>query len=157
MRRRWNLPHRLRLIGGDSDLTRGDLHSYAQTAGVDAYVDLLGPIDHSEIADHYANADLFVYPSLYETFGHPPLEAMVASCPVVAANSSAIPEVVGDAALLVEPTDVHAIADAMGSVLTDPRVRESLVRKGTERIKMFTWTRAAGSYLDVLNRAYHGT
>jgi glycosyltransferase involved in cell wall biosynthesis len=152
MRREWNLNHRLRLIGADADLSRTDLQVHARAAGVEAFVDLYGPVDHREIAAHYASAALFVYPSLYETFGHPPLEAMVAGCPVVAANSSAIPEVVGDAALLVEPTDTTAIAEAMGSVLTDPALRKRLVAKGTQRVEAFSWARAADSYLDILDR-----
>jgi glycosyltransferase involved in cell wall biosynthesis len=152
MRARYGLKHRLRIIGGDSDLTREDLRLHAKKAGVEDFIDLLGPVDHSQLGPHYANADLFVYPSLYETFGHPPLEAMVADCPVIASNSSAMPEIVGDAALLVDPTDVEAIADAMGSALTDAGLRASLISKGAKRIKEFSWNRAATSYLDLLER-----
>jgi glycosyltransferase involved in cell wall biosynthesis len=153
MRSRWRLNYRLRIIGPDADLSRSDMRAHATRAGVEEFVDLLGPVDHGDIWTHYANAALFVYPSLYETFGHPPLEAMVARCPVIASNSSAIPEVVGDAALLVDAEDVASIADAMGSVLSDSELRQRLVAKGAERVNNFSWQRAASAYLEVLTQA----
>jgi glycosyltransferase involved in cell wall biosynthesis len=97
----------------------------------------------------YNMADLFVYPSLYEGFGYPPLEAMACGVPVVASRRSSIPEVVGDAALLIDPEDVNDIAGAMMKVLTDGEVRRGLIMKGHERIKRFSLERSARETLDI--------
>jgi glycosyltransferase involved in cell wall biosynthesis len=144
---------RLRIIGYEAEYSGQDIRRFAAEFGVADCVDILGPIDHDALRDHYAAADLFVYPSLYETFGLPPLEAMAAGCPVVAANSSSIPEVVGDAAELVEPLDVAAIALGMAHVLMDPSRRSELVRRGRSRAAEFTWNRAGRQTLQLLRLA----
>jgi glycosyltransferase involved in cell wall biosynthesis len=82
---------------------------------------------------------VFVFPSLYEGFGLPPLEAMAAGAPVVTSNVSSLPEVVGDAALLIDPMDSGSIADAMARILTDATLRADLIRRGHERVKTFSW------------------
>jgi glycosyltransferase involved in cell wall biosynthesis len=94
------------------------------------------------LAALYRLASVFVFPSLYEGFGLPPLEAMAAGAPVVASNTSSLPEVVGDAALLVDPMDAGAIADAMARVLTDQTVRDDLIARGHARVKAFSWERS---------------
>lgn len=91
----------------------------------------------------YRNADLFVFPSLYEGFGLPPLEAMACGTPVITSNVSSLPEVVGDAGLTVDPTDVFALADAMTRVLQDRQLRQKMVEEGLARARQFTWLRAA--------------
>jgi glycosyltransferase involved in cell wall biosynthesis len=91
-----------------------------------------------ELDGLYRRAVALVYPSLYEGFGLPPLEAMTRGCPVIASNAASIPEVVGDAALVVDPTDVEALARSMGGVL-DPDVRRSLVEAGQRRAADFSW------------------
>jgi glycosyltransferase involved in cell wall biosynthesis len=99
-----------------------------------------------------AGARLLAYPSLYEGFGLPPLEAMSLGVPVVATAAGAIPEVVGDAALLVAPRDVPALAEALLAVATDATVRQRLIAAGTERVPLFTWQRA-GRQLAALYRS----
>jgi glycosyltransferase involved in cell wall biosynthesis len=89
-----------------------------------------------------AGARVLAYPSLYEGFGLPPLEAMSLGVPVVATTAGAIPEVVGDAAVLVEPLDVPALAEALLATLRDPTARDRLIAAGKERVRNFTWTRA---------------
>jgi glycosyltransferase involved in cell wall biosynthesis len=116
-------------------------------------VDFLGPIPHEDLPSQYAAADLFVYPSLYETFGLPPLEAMAAGCPVVAANSSSIPEIVGDAAELVDPLSVTAIANGMLKVLVDASRRSELTELGHARVAHFSWQRTGQQMLDILRLA----
>ena len=103
----------------------------------------LGWIDEEARRDLLAGATAFAYPSLYEGFGLPPLEAMAAGTPVVAARVGAIPEVVGDAAELVDPHDVDALAAALQLVLADPVHRSRLVALGEARAAGFTWSRAA--------------
>jgi len=99
-----------------------------------------------------AGARLLAYPSLYEGFGLPPLEAMSLGVPVVATTAGAIPEVVGDAAVLVEPRDVPALAEALLVVAEDATTRERLIALGTERVRLFSWQRA-GQQLAQLYRA----
>ena len=101
------------------------------------------------ISAAYSAADVFVFPSLYEGFGMPVLEAMACGTPVVASNTTAIPEVAGDAALLVPPTDDDAILDATLRVLRDDRLRSELSEAGQRRAEQFSWDRAAKELLEV--------
>ena len=96
---------------------------------------------------------MLAYPSLYEGFGHPPFEAMAAGVPVVTARAGALPEAVGDAALLVDPTDVDALADALGRVLDDPALRALLVSRGHERVQEFSWPTAVDEFVALYRRA----
>jgi glycosyltransferase involved in cell wall biosynthesis len=95
-----------------------------------------------------------VFPSLYEGFGLPPLEAMACGTPVMVANVSSLPEVVGDAALMVDPYDVEGMAKAMYKVLSDVRLSEEMRRKGLERAKSFSWGRTAQSILNVCKEVH---
>lgn len=98
----------------------------------------------------YCAADLYAFPSLYEGFGFPALEAMASGTPVVCSNTSSLPELVGDAALTVPPTDIGLMANALERVLTDPDLSASLVHKGLERVAAFTWESASQHTLEVL-------
>jgi glycosyltransferase involved in cell wall biosynthesis len=91
----------------------------------------------------YNSADLFVFPSIYEGFGLPPLEAMACGLPVVTSNTSSLPEVVGDAGIMKDPNDVEGLANAMYEVLTDNGLREDLIKKGLKRAKIFSWEKTA--------------
>ena len=99
--------------------------------------------DDATLAGYYKNASLFVYPSLYEGFGIPPLEAMHHGCPVVCSNTSSIPEGVGNAALLFDPYSVESIRNNIISVLYDNKLRLSLTSKGFEQVKKFSWEKCA--------------
>ena len=103
------------------------------------YVRFLGYLPEETLAVMYRLAGVFVFPSLYEGFGLPPLEAMASGTPVVTSNVSSLPEVAGDAAVLVDPYDPHAIADGIYRVLTDEDLRHSLRQKGLARAKQFSW------------------
>jgi glycosyltransferase involved in cell wall biosynthesis len=102
----------------------------------------------------YRLASVFVFPSLYEGFGLPPLEAMASGTPVVASNVSSLPEVAGDAALLVDPEDPEAIAGAIYMLLTDRTLRAELRERGLARARKFTWgesvARTRAIYTEVL-------
>ena len=100
-----------------------------------------------------SGARLFVFPSLYEGFGLPVLEAMACGTPVICSNASSLPEVAGDAALLVDPLDVEGLAAAMERVLGDDALRAELIERGFERARKFSWERCARETLDVLERA----
>jgi glycosyltransferase involved in cell wall biosynthesis len=103
------------------------------------YVRFLGYLPEETLAVMYRLAGVFVFPSLYEGFGLPPLEAMASGTPVVTSNVSSLPEVAGEAAVLVDPYDPHAIADGIYQVLTDERLRRDLRRLGLERARQFSW------------------
>jgi glycosyltransferase involved in cell wall biosynthesis len=103
------------------------------------YVRFLGYVPEETLAVMYRLAAVFVFPSLYEGFGLPPLEAMASGTPVVTSNVSSLPEVAGDAALLVNPYDPHAIAHAVHRVLTDVTLRRDLQRRGLARAREFSW------------------
>lgn len=97
----------------------------------------------------YSAADLFVYPSLYEGFGLPPLEAMACGTPVITSNTSSLPEVVGGAGITVDPYDVDILADSIYRVLSDQKLKERMVEKGLDRAKEFSWKRCAIETLKV--------
>jgi glycosyltransferase involved in cell wall biosynthesis len=97
-------------------------------------------------------ADVFVLPSLYEGFGLPVLEAMACGTPVVAANAASLPEVVGDAGLLVDPRSPEAIAEAIAQVLEDPALASDLRERGFQRARAFTWEQNALRTLEVYHR-----
>ena len=103
-----------------------------------------------ELSFWYNAATAFVYPSLYEGFGLPPLEAMQCGTPVVSSNAASLPEVVGDAALTVDPTNVDALAAALLQIATDPALREELRSRGLQRAQHFSWDRTAAETLAVL-------
>jgi len=103
------------------------------------YVRFLGYLPEETLAVMYRLAGVFVFPSLYEGFGLPPLEAMASGTPVVTSNVSSLPEVAGDAAVLVDPYHPQAIADGIYSVLTDEKLRRGMVHKGIARAGMFSW------------------
>jgi glycosyltransferase involved in cell wall biosynthesis len=112
-------------------------------------VNYLGYVKNEKLAELYRKASCFVYPSLYEGFGLPPLEAMACGCPVVVSNVSSLPEVCGDAAYYVDPTDTESIAGGIEKVLRDEELRQNMIEKGLERAKLFSWEKAAKEHLKV--------
>lgn len=115
-------------------------------------VRLTGPLTDIDLSALYNGAELFVFPSLYEGFGLPPLEAMACGTPVVASNVSAIPEVTGEAALLVDPLNVEEIAGAMQLVLDNPGLAQDLRERGLARAAEFTWEKTARQTIAVYDR-----
>ena len=120
-----------------------------------------GPVTDAELRALYSRATVFAFPSRYEGFGLPPLEAMSFGTPVIAARAASIPEVVGDAAVLFPPGDAGALAAGLGTVLTDAELREDLARKGQERAAEFSWTasaeKTAALYTDALSATASAT
>jgi glycosyltransferase involved in cell wall biosynthesis len=111
-------------------------------------VRFLGFVDDEDLPALYQLSDLFVFPSLYEGFGLPPLEAMACGVPVVASNRPCLPEVLGERAFMVNGENVEELADAMGRAIMDSDLRSVLIRYGLERAKMFQWADAAKTLLD---------
>jgi glycosyltransferase involved in cell wall biosynthesis len=124
--------------------------------GLDGSVRFIGYVPDADLAALYSGALAFVYPSLYEGFGLPPLEAMACGAPVIASHASSLPEVVGDAGLLVDPLDVEDIAAAMVRVASDPVLREAMRQAGRARASRFSWQKCAQRTLAVLEAAANG-
>jgi len=149
--RQSGIPHELIIVGGATrGVTQDDVSRHARGLGVEDSLQLLGRVPQDVLEDLYRGADVFVMPSLYETFGLPVLEAMALGCPVVAADASSLPEIVGTAAELVDPLSPPAIAQGLRSVVADPLRRAELVRSGKVRVDEFSWRKTAQETLKVL-------
>lgn len=117
--------------------------------GIRDQVTITGEMTESELAVLYSGAAIFVFPSLYEGFGIPVLEAMACGAPVISSNASSLPEVTGDAAWLVDPTDGGALTSAMEELLEDPLQRKLWAQRGLARAREFPWSRVAEATLDL--------
>ncbi|MFC1932145.1 glycosyltransferase family 4 protein [Chloroflexota bacterium] len=124
--------------------------------GITRDVTFVDYVSEPDLACYYCSAMLLAYPSLYEGFGLPPVEAMACGCPVVASNTSSLPEVIGEAGIMVDPYDTDSLAQAMRRVLTDEKLRNDMIKKGLEQSKKFTWERAAEHTQEVYNKAANG-
>ncbi len=141
------------VIVGRGGLEMDALRTRAAQLGVADRVRFTGWIDENDLEGLYARSDLFVYPSLMEGFGLPVLEAMARGLPVACSGVSAIAEVAGEAAQQFDPYDVESIAGAVGALLDDRARRDSLVERGYERCRDFSWERCALDTLEVYGRA----
>ncbi len=147
------IPHRVVLVGGVRWKYERDLELISEL-GIADRVTLIDHTQPDDLAMFYNLADCFVYPSLYETFGLAQIEAMGCGCPVVASTAGSIPEVAGDAAILVPPRDDAALADAIYRVVTDRALRQGLVRRGFTRAAQFSWDRTAMETLQVMRELH---
>jgi alpha-1,3-rhamnosyl/mannosyltransferase len=147
------LPHKLVIVGGDADVTREQLAAAARAAGIADRVLLLGRVPQADVPGLYRGADAVAYVSLYETFGHPVLEAMATERPLVTSLTGGTAEVAGDGALLVDPENVADIAEGLRVALTDTAKREELVRRGSARVQDFSWHNCARGTVDALAEA----
>jgi glycosyltransferase involved in cell wall biosynthesis len=145
-RRRAGLPHALVLVG-DPGFAHASVLSQIEALGLRDAVVMPGYTDDADMPAIYGAADMLAFPSLYEGFGLPALEAMSVGCPVLTSSVSSLPEVAGDAAVLVDPTSVDAIDAAIERVLTDAALRASLVERGLRQAAKFSWARAAAEHL----------
>jgi len=120
-----------------------DVHETVAELGLQRRVTVTGFIPDALLPVAYNAADAFVYPSLYEGFGLPPLEALACGVPTLVSSATSLPEVVGDAALMVDPLDVDALAEGLLRVTTDDALRAKLAAAGPARAAGFSWQRAA--------------
>ncbi|NOY88986.1 MAG: glycosyltransferase family 4 protein [FCB group bacterium] len=114
---------------------------------------LTGYVNDDELINLYRQAKLFVYPSLYEGFGLPPLEAMACGCPCVVSKAASLPEVCGDAALYCDPYSIDDIADKISRLLVNEKLRAELIKRGLERAKKYSWEKAAKEILKIIDSA----
>ena len=137
------------VVVGGMDRGAEPIHEAVRRAGLEQAVIFPGHVPLDDLRTLYATCAVFVLPSLYEGFGMPVLEAMACGAPVVSSNASSLPEVAGDAAVLVDPTDVDAMASAMQRVVEDGNLQEDLRRRGALRAKAYSWERSARDLLQV--------
>ncbi|MFQ5742260.1 MAG: glycosyltransferase family 4 protein [Acidobacteriota bacterium] len=141
----------LLLVGGDLD-GHPSLQRTYQQLGLEQRIRFLGRLPRTRLHALYQLADVFVFPSLYEGFGLPPLEAMASGTPVVAARSSSLPEIIGDAGVLVDPYEIDAIAAGIRRLLDDAELRRTLAAGGRQRAQRFSWRRAGRKVLQIYSR-----
>ena len=146
---------RLEISGARAEDFRGVV-SQIESLRLESRVRWLGHVPAEEMPSVIARSSVVVYPSLSEGFGFPLLEALAVGTPAVGSNRGSIPEIVGDAAVLVDPKDRQALADALESVLTQPELRARLKRAGQERARTYTWERCAEMTLDVYRSVLAG-
>jgi glycosyltransferase involved in cell wall biosynthesis len=142
-------PHSSLVIAGGTGWLYDDVLAEVHGLGLAERVKFIGFVDDADLPALYRAAAVFAFPSLYEGFGLPPLEAMACGVPVVASSVSSLPEVVGDAGLMVDPLDVDALAAALDRALNDTAWRDQAIARGLARARQFTWHRAAVQLLAV--------
>jgi glycosyltransferase involved in cell wall biosynthesis len=120
-----------------------EVFSEVERLGLEGSVRFLGRASLDELVSLYNAATVFVYPSLYEGFGIPVLEAMSCGCPTITSNLSSLPEVIGDAGIMIDPYNVEQLADELRRVLEDRELAEDMRRRGLARAKLFSWERCA--------------
>jgi len=161
-----SLTHRslLLVIAGHQDPRYPHAQVRARELGLSQNVRFVGDVSNEDAAALYSTCEVFAFPSLYEGFGLPPLEAMACGAPVACANTSSLPEVVGDAGLLFDPLDVGAIAAALKRLIGDDSLRADLRARSLRQAARFTWADAARTTIDVYrtiaarrNAARHGS
>lgn len=145
-------PDHLLLIAGDRGWLFDEIFRTAESANAKDRIRFLGHVPDADVVDLFNFCEVFVFPSLYEGFGLPPLEAMACGAPVITSATSSLPEVVGDAALTLSPESTGEIASALRRVLADSDLRNVLRKKGIERAAAFSWNRTAAETLSVYRR-----
>ncbi|HNT30079.1 MAG TPA: glycosyltransferase family 1 protein, partial [bacterium] len=144
--------YRLVLTGARHHLYTDDLEQSVQKLVEQGKVIFTGYVEDADLAGLYQMASLFVFPSLYEGFGLPVVEAMAAGCPVVSSHAASLPEVGGDAAVYFDPASEQNMAETITAVLQDRERWPAMVRRGREQAKKFTWEKAAADVSQVLTR-----
>jgi glycosyltransferase involved in cell wall biosynthesis len=145
------------VIAGKKGWLNEEFYRQLRRLGLEDDVLLLGFVPDEDLPALYSAATLFAFPSLYEGFGLPPLEAMACGTPVVVSDTSSLPEVVGDAGIKIGPRDVRGFARAMEQVLMDEPLQKEMSHSGEQQARGFTWEKAAQETLAVYNRAVRTT
>ena len=148
LKQRDSIPHQLVLAGGDWH-GADEVHRRAQSSRFAAEIVFTGFAPLADLPDLYRGADAFVFPSLYEGFGMPILEAMACGTPVACSNVSSMPEVAGNAAVLFDPSNPEAISDAILQIVQEQRNNDTLRQAGIGRARMFTWRKSAEAHVRV--------
>lgn len=148
------IPHRLVIVGKMSNMNTVDDAVVREAESLSSRVHLTGEVGDELLRQYYRGADFFVFPSLYEGFGLPLLEAMGMGCPILSSNASALPEVAADAALYFNSQDSGDLAEKLLQIASDPALRAGLVERGFLRLKAFSYQDCAAQTAEVLNTLY---
>ena len=144
------IPHDLVIVGKKEGFITGDAVVASVAASLGSRVHFTGYVDDETLHQYFAHAEALVFPSLYEGFGLPPLEAMAAGCPVLCSNAASLPEICGDAAIYFDPNRVDDIADKLLMLLNDDELWALLKQRGLERAKSFKWEDCVRQTCDVI-------
>lgn len=142
--------HYALVLAGGKGWLDGEIHDKFEALAKKYEVIKTGYVEDADLPALYSGAELFAYPSFYEGFGIPPLEAMACGTPVITANNSSLPEVVGDAAITIEASNTATLTEHMQRVLTDQQLAADLRQKGLARAKLFSWQKSAGKLVALL-------
>lgn len=153
LRKKMNIQHKLVLVGKRM-WEYNEAFEEIERLNIGDDVIKLGHIAYSDLPYLYNGGEVFVFPSLFEGFGFPPLEAMACGTPVVASNATSIPEVLGDAALMVDPYNVEELADKLFLLLTNQQLRREMTQKGCSKASTFSWAETAKKTLDVYKEVH---
>ncbi len=137
------------VIAGDKGWLYKQIFKEIKSCNMEKEILFLGCVKDEDLHKLYNCADIFIYPSLYEGFGFPPLEAMACGIPVITSNTSSFPEVVDDAGIMVDPDDVNSLCEALYNVLKDKELWHRMSEKGLERVKLFSWKETARKMLEI--------
>lgn len=140
------------VLAGKKGWLYDSIFQMVQDLGLEKQVIFTGYVEAEDAAPLFCGAEMFVFPSLYEGFGIPPLEAMACGTPVITSDCSSLPEVVGSAGLMVPPMDAAALADKMELLITDHKLRARLKQAGIERAKQFTWEASAEKLVQIYKK-----
>ncbi|GFO61606.1 hypothetical protein GMST_39310 [Geomonas silvestris] len=144
------------VMSGIAEKAQGSIDALVAELGLEERVRVLGYLEHRELPVLYSLARMLAFPSLFEGFGLPVVEAMGCGCPVACSNTTSLPEVAGDAAVFFDPANPEAIAQAVGSLWSDAELRGRLRELGERRVASFDWDRVAREHLDVFARVAAG-
>lgn len=142
------IPQKL-IIGGNIDIKESGLGKLISESNLKNSIIFTGRLEEKELVALYQAADLFIDPSLYEGFGLQVVEAMSCGAPVITSNLTSLPEIVGDAGILVDPTDISGLESALAQVLMDAQLRSSMRQKSLERAKFFSWDKTVRETLAI--------
>jgi len=148
LKRKYGLEHKLVIVGPEG-METFKINEFIRECSLASEVLFIGPVPNEKLVPFYCGADFFVFLSLYESFGIPLIKTMACGTPVISSNRTAMPEIVGDAGLLVYPYNIEAIASQMNRVLSDEQLKMDLIKNGLERAKIFSWDNAAQELLSV--------
>lgn len=148
------IDHQLVLIGLKQQLDPSISHLIHER-NIDQSISMLGFVPDEDLVKFYNLADIFIYPSLYEGFGLPVLEAMACGTPVITSNTSSLPEVAGDAAVLIDPSNQSQMVDAIQNIVENRAWAEELKERGLERCKKFSWKSAAKTTCEIFESVYN--
>jgi glycosyltransferase involved in cell wall biosynthesis len=140
------------VIAGIKGWLCGEVFKAVENSEFSKDVLFAGFIEEEDKPCLYNLAEIFVYPSFFEGFGLPPLEAMACGVPIIVSNKSSLPEVVGEAAIVVDPARIEELVSAIRNILEDRNLKERLINRGLERIKNFKWENGAKKFINLIKK-----